>query len=163
MKKIIALAILGSFAACTPYQKLFLHKQYLKSVLEDSCDAMLINSLKKILDTVECDQIINQDLPLGEIINDSGCEFFTYQIFPPHTKDSVIWLTTIRPVVIGKDSISLGNIYTFEPEQDSSFIYQRRIKEYTQKADFESGKYMVFTYFVENDTINIIKVGKHIF
>jgi hypothetical protein len=163
MKKIIAIAVFISFFSCTPYQRLFLNPANLHSVLEDSCDVIVITRLKQILDTIEYDSTINQYLLLEDLINDSECEYYAYKFYPPHPNDSAIWLTTIRPVLAGKNEIILGNIYTFEPNQDSTFIFKRRMKEYSQKADFESGKYVVFTYFVENDTTTIIKLGTRMF
>ena len=70
---------------------------------------------------------------------------------------------TIRPATIGKNEIILGNLYTFYPKQDSTFIYLRRVKEYSQMKEFESGKYMVFTYFVKNETTTIVKKGISIY
>jgi hypothetical protein len=163
MKKIITIAVFVAFVSCTPYQRLFLNKANLHSVLEDSCDVFVITRLKQILDTIEYEPIINQNLLLEDLINDSECEYYAYKLYPPHPNDSAIWLTTIRPLLVGKDKIILGNLYTFEPNQDSTFIFKRRIKEYSQKADFESGKYVVFTYFVKNDTTTIIKVGTRMF
>ena len=66
---------------------------------------------------------------------------------------------TIRPVQVGHDLIILGNLYTLNPNQDSIFIFERRVKEYSQNDDFESGKYVVFTYYIENDTTTIIRTG----
>jgi len=99
-------------------------------------------------------------LLLGDLIEESECVYYSYRLYPPLNKDSAIWVMTIRPVLVGKDEIILGNLFTFDPNQDSTFIYQRRVKEYSQMEDFESGKYVVFTYFVENDTTTIIKAGK---
>lgn len=159
MKKIIAIAVFVSLFACTPYQRMFLSPAKLHGVLEDSCDVLVITRLKQILDTFGYDTIKNQNLLLEDLINDYDCEYYAYDFYPSHPEDSAIWLTTIRPVNLGKDEIILGNIYTFEPNQDSTFIFIRRMKGYSQKADFERGKYVVFTYFVENDTTMIIKAG----
>ena len=68
-------------------------------------------------------------------------------------------LMTIRQVLVGEDEIVIGNLFTFDLNQDSTFIFQRRVKEYSQMEEFESGKYVVFTYFVENDSTTIIKAG----
>jgi hypothetical protein len=163
MKKIIAIVISISIFSCSPYQRMFLSPANLNSVLEDSCDMLTITSLKQLLDTIEFDNTTKQNELLEDLINDPECKHYTYKLFPPKPEDSTIWLTTIRPVLIGKDEIILGNLYTFKPNQDSIFIFQRRMKEYSQKADFESGKYVVFTYFVENDTTTIIKVGTRMF
>lgn len=116
-----------------------------------------------MLDTFQYDSTINQQYLIQNLIDDSDCEYYTYHLFPPRSEDSAIWLTTIRPVIVGKKEIILGNIYTFEPNQDSAFIFKRRMKEYSQKTDFESGNYVVFTYFVENDTTTIIKLGTKMF
>jgi len=159
MKKIIVLAVFVSFFSCTPYQRLFLNPANLHSVLEDSCDVMVITRLKQMLDTIQYDSNVDQNLLLEDLINDSDCEYYAFKFYPPHPEDSAIWLTTIRPVRVGKDEIILGNLYTFEPNQDSAFIFKRRMKGYSQKTDFERGKYVVFTYFVENDSTTIVKLG----
>jgi hypothetical protein len=112
-----------------------------------------------MLDTIQYDSSIFQHVLLENLINDSKCEYYAYKFIPPYPNNSAIWLTTIRPATIGKNEIILGNIYTFDPDQDSTFIFKRRIKEYSQKTDFESGKYVVFTYFIENDTTTIVKLG----
>ena len=163
MKQVIAITILITIVSCSPYQRMFLNPANLGSVLEDSCDLVVITRLKQSFDTIEYVNTINQNMTLEDLIKDSECEYYAYKFYPPPHKDSSIWLTTIRPVLIGKDEIILGNLYTFEPNQDSTFIFQRRVKEYSQKVDFESGKYVVFTYFVKNDSTTMIKVGKRKF
>ena len=163
MKKTIAVAVFISFFSCTPYQRLFLSPANLNTVLEDSCDVIVISRLIQMLDTIQYDSTINQHYLLENLIEDVNCEYYAYKFFPSHPNDSAIWLTTIRPTIVGNDEIILGNIYTFDPNQDSTFIFKRRIKEYSQKTDFESGNYVVFTYFIENDTTTIVKLGKRIF
>ena len=163
MKQVIAIALLITIVSCSPYHRMFLNPANRVSLLADSCDLVLITSLKQSLDTIEYVNTINQNMTLEDLIKDSECEYYAYKFYPYPHKDSSIWLTTIRPVVIGKDEIILGNLYTFEPDQDSTFIFQRRVKEYSQKVEFESGKYVVFTYFVENDSTTMIKVGKRKF
>ena len=159
MKKVIAIVVFASLVSCTPYQRLFLSPANLHRVLEDSCDVSVITRLKQILDTTGYDTHINRYLLLEDLIKDSDCDYYAYKFYPPHPDDPDIWLTTIRPVQVGKNEIILGNIYTFEPDQDFAFIFKRRIKEYSQKKDFERGKYVVFTYFVENDSTTIVKLG----
>ena len=159
MKKVIAIVVFISFVSCTPYQRLFLNPVNLHRVLQDSCDVSVITRLKQILDTTGTDTHINKNLLLEDLINDSECDYYAYKFYPPHPDDPDIWLTTIRPVLVGKNEIILGNIYTFEPDQDSTFIFKRRMKEYSQKTDFERGKYVIFTYFIENDTTTIVKIG----
>ena len=159
MKKIIAIAIFISFFSCTPYQRIFLSPTIRHTVLEDSCDVIVITRLKQLLDTIPYDSTIIQYHLFENLINDSECEYYAYKLIPPHPNDSAVWLTTIRPAIIGKNEIILGNIYTFDPNQDSTFIFKRRIKEYSQKTDFESGKYVIFTYFIENDSTTIVKLG----
>jgi hypothetical protein len=163
MKKIIALALFISFFACTPYQRLFLSPANRHSVLEDSCDVIIITRLQQMLDTIQYDSIISQYHLFDNLIKDTDCEYYAYKLFPPHPNDSAIWLTTIRPAIVGKNEIILGNLYTFDPNQDSTFIFKRRIKEYSQKKDFESGNYVVFTYFIENDSTTIVKLGTRMF
>ena len=159
MKQVIAIAILITIVSCSPYQRMFLNSANLVSVLEDSCDLVVITRLKQSLDTIEYVNTINQNMTLEDLIKYSECEYYAYKFYPPPHKDSSIRLTIIQPVLIGKDEIILGNLYTFEPNQDSNFIFQRRVKEYSQKVEFESGKYVVFTYFIENDTTILIKAG----
>ena len=159
MKKIIAIAILTLIFSCTPYQRMFLSPANLNNFLEDSCDVLVINQLKQVLDTIEYNKTLDQISLLEDLIEESECVYYSNRFYPPLNKDSAIWLMTIRPVQVGKDEIILGNLYTFDPNQDSTFTFQRRVKEYSQMEDFESGKYVVFTYFVENDTTTIIKAG----
>ncbi len=82
-----------------------------------------------------------------------------FELFLSSDKDSVIWLRTIRPVKVGRAVIIIGNLYTLYPSNDPSLIFERRIKEYSQVDNFEGGKYIGFTYFLENDTTTIIKLG----
>ena len=159
MKNIITITILVSIFSCTPYQRMFLSPANLNNFLEDSCDVLVINHLKQILETIEYDKTLDQTLLLEDLIKDSECEYYANRFYPQLHKDSAIWLLTIRPARVGVDEIILGNLYTFDPNQDSTFIFQRRVKEYSQMEEFESGKYVVFTYFVENDSTTIVKAG----
>ena len=145
MKKIIAIAILTLIFSCTPYQRMFLSPANLNNFLEDSCDVLVINQLKQVLDTIEYNKTLDQISLLEDLIEESECVYYSNRFYPPLNKDSAIWLMTIRPVQVGKDEIILGNLYTFDPNQDSTFTFQRRVKEYSQMEDFESGKYVVFT------------------
>ena len=158
MKKIIAITILTSIFSCTPYQKLILIPANRNNILKDNCDVLVINQLRQSLDTIEYNKTLDQTRLIEDIITEFECEYYANKFYPPR-EDSTIWLMTIRPVIVGKDEIILGNLYTFYPKQDSTFIFQRRVKEYSQMKEFESGKYMVFTYFVENDTTTIVKTG----
>jgi len=159
MKKIIAITILTTIFSCTPFQKLILIPANLNNILQDSCDILVINQLSQSLDTIDYNKILDQTRLLEVIIDETECEYFANKLYPPR-EDSTIWLMTIRPAPVGKREIILGNLYTLHPKQDSTFIFQRRVKEYSQMKKFESGKYIVFTYFVENDTTTIVKTGK---
>jgi len=139
---------------------MFLNPANLNYFLEDSCDVIVIKQLKLALDTFEHDITIDQTFLLENLIRESECEYYTNKIYPSLNNDSAIWLMTIRPVLVGKDEIILGNLYTFDPHQDSTFVFLRRVKKYSQMEDFESGKYILFTYFVENDTTTTAKAGK---
>lgn len=158
MKKIIAITILALIFSCTPYQKLILIPASRNSILKDSCDILVINQLRRSLDTIKYYETLDQTRVLDEIVSDIEYNYYENKFYPPR-EDSTIWLMTIRPAIVGKDEIILGSLYTFYLEQDSTFIFQRRVKEYSQMKEFESGKYMVFTYFVDNDTTIIIKTG----
>lgn len=158
MKKIITITILISIFSCTPFQRMIIIPANLNNFLEDSCDLLLVKQLKQSLDTIEYNKHIDQTRLLEELIKESECEYYANRLDPPH-EDSSIWLMTIRPELVGKSELIIGNLFTFDPNQDSTFIFQRRVKEYSQKEDFETGKYVVFTYFLENDTTIIIKAG----
>ena len=162
MKKIIAIIIITSIVSCTPYQKLILIPANRNNILKDSCDVLVINKLRQSLDTIEYNKNLDQTRLLEEIINECECDYYANKFYPPR-EDSTIWLMTIQPVIVGKDEIILGNLYTFYPKQDSTFIFQRRVKEYSQMKEFESGKYLVFTFFVDNDTTTMVKVGTSMF
>jgi hypothetical protein len=158
MKKIIIITILASIFSCTPFQKLILIRANLDNFLKDSCDILVINRLSQSLDTIEYSTILDQNTLLEVIINETECEYFANKLYPPR-EDSTIWLMTIEPAHVGKGEIIIGNLYTLHPKQDSTFIFQRRVKEYSQMEKFESGKYIVFTYYIENDTTTIVKTG----
>jgi hypothetical protein len=162
MKKIIAITILTSVFSCTPYQKLILTPANRNDLLKDNCDVMVMNQLGQSLDTIEYSSTSYQTKLLEEIFEEFDCDYFAIKFYPPRG-DSTVWLTTIRPAIVGKDEIILGSLYTFYPHQDSAFVYQRRVKEYSQRKEFESGKYMVFTYYIEDDTTTIVKVGAGMF
>ncbi len=159
MKKIIALGLLSTIMACSPYQKMFLSPANYSVFLENSCDLQLISHLKQIIDTTEYWECNDPSIFLKEVKKDSSCTYYSKELFPPLHKDSAIWLRTIRPVRIGQDELILGNLYTFIPNQDSIFILTRRVKEYTQNEDFESGTYMGFTYYIHDDSTTVIKTG----
>ena len=65
----------------------------------------------------------------------------------------------IGAVSVGKDEIIVGSLYKLFPGNESDLVFERRIKEYTQKSEFESGKYLGLTYYIENDTTMIVKLG----
>ena len=164
MKKVFALVILTSILACTPYQRMFLTPANLSTFLDDSCDVNVVSHLKQVIDTTEFWwKILDPAILLEDVKTDPTCKYYSKEIFSPLHKDSTIWLLTIRPVQVGKDEIILGNLYTFNPNQDSIFIFERRVKEYSQNDDFESGKYLVFTYYVEDDTTTIVKTGSRMY
>lgn len=162
MKKIIALTILASIFSCTPFQKLILIPSNRNSILQDSCDVSMISRLRQTLDTIGYNQTLDYTKVMEEIMNDAECDYSASKLYPPR-EDSTVWIMTIRPVRVGKDEIILGNLYTLYPQHDSTFIFQRRLKEYSQMKEFESGKYVVFTYFEDHDSTTIIKAGRGLF
>lgn len=162
MKKIFAFTLLGMIFSCTPYQKLMLNPAHRNSMLHDRCDVLLIDELRHSLDTIDPDQTSVQSGLLEEITGEFDCEYYTARFYPPR-EDSTLWFLTIRPVVVDEDEIILGNLYTFYPGGDSTFMFQRRVKAYSQMKEFESGKYVVFNYFAESDTTFAVKIGKRKF
>lgn len=161
MKQIILITVLASVFSCTPYQRLILMPANRNEILTDSCDLSVIYKLSQALDTIGSDESLEQTGLLDAIISESECEYFAHKLYPPG-EDSTLWLLTIRPVTSGKDEIILGNLYTLHPKTDSSYIFQRRVKVYSQMKDFESGKYIVFTYTVLGDTTTMVKSGASI-
>ena len=164
MKKVFALVILTTIYACTPYQRMFLTPANLSTFLDDSCDVNVVSHLKQVIDTTELWWKIHDPTILLEAAeSEPSCEYYSKELFFPLHKDSTIWLLTIRPIQVGKDEIILGNLYTFNPNQDSLFVFERRVKEYSQSDDFESGKYLVFTYYVEDDSTTVVKTGSRMY
>jgi hypothetical protein len=161
MKQIIVIAMLASVFSCTPYQKLMLIPANRNEILMDSCDLSVIRKLSQSLDTTGSNETFEQTRILEAIVSESECGYVAHKFYSPR-EDSTRWLLIIRPVTAGKDEIILGNLYTLHPKKDSSYIYQRRVKEYSQMNDFESGKYIVFTYTVLNDSTTIVKTGASI-
>jgi len=164
MKKIFVIVLQTTFFACTPYQRMFLAPANFSTFQDDSCDVNVISHLKQVIDTTEFWwRIHDHAILLEDVGADPRCEYYSKELFSPLHKDSTIWLLTIRPVQVGKDVITLGNLYTFNPNQDSIFIFERRVKEYSQNDEFESGKYLVFTYYIEDDTTTIVKIGSRMY
>ena len=164
MKNLFALFIFTTMLACTPYQRMFLTPTSRTSFLEDSCDIEVISHLKEVIDTTELWwSIHNPKILLEAAQTGLPCEYYSKELYSPLRKDSAIWLLTIRPVQVGKDEIILGNLYTFKPNQDSVFVFERRVKQYSQREIFESGKYFVLTYYVENGTTTIVKTGSRMY
>jgi hypothetical protein len=163
MKKIVALCLLTTLLSCTPYQKLFLVPSNLHPFLDNSCDVDVVLRLQQVLDTTEYWKLDDPDLLLDHIADDTACTYFLKKIYHPAEEDSAIWLLTIRPEQVGKDEIILGNLYTFHPYSDTAVVFERRVKEYSQTKDFERGKYVGFTYYIENDSISTIKTGTRVF
>jgi len=159
MKKIIAVTVISSVFACTPYQKLIIAPAHRNTILMDSCDLSVIIQLRQSFDTINYNKTDDLTRNLEEIIGKWECDHYAYKFYPPR-EDSTLWLLMIRPATLNKDEIILGNLYTFHPNQGATFTFHRRIKKYSQKNSFESGKYLVFTYFIEDDTTTIVKKGK---
>ena len=159
MKKTFTIAFLCSLLSCTPYQKLFLSPKYSNTFLEDSCDVHMIVQLKQILDSTEYWTLQNPTILLDDIKLDASCEYYLKKLYHPQDKDSAIWLLTISPYQVKRKEVVVGNLYTFYPNQDSFIILERRVKEYEQYGEFESGQYIVLTYVIENGTTNSIELG----
>jgi hypothetical protein len=164
MKKVFALIILTSLISCSPYQRMFLSSANRSTFVEDSCDVTVLRQLKQVTDTNE-DWWKVQDPAtlLGDVETDPACEYYSKKFLAPLHKDSTIWVMTIRPVQVGKKEIILGNLYTLKPNQDSGFVFLRRVKEYSQYENFERGKYVVFTYYLEDDSTSVVKLGSRIY
>lgn len=162
MRNIIAIACLGLLFSCSPYQKMILLPVNRNMILKDSCDLLLIKQLNQSLDTIEYDQTQAQSKILEELIEESHCTYHATKVYPPH-QDSSIWLVIIRPASLGKDDFILGSLYTIYPREGSTLNFKRRMKVYTQQEKFESGKYMVFSYSIKNDSTTIVKKGIGLF
>ena len=163
MKKIFFAGLMVLIVSCSPYQRMILNPANLNGVLEDSCDMLIINQLKQAMETTSYGEVPDQNLFQVEMFSESECTYYTSKLYPPRTSDSAIWLLTIRLESVGKKEIILGNLFTIQPEKESTYTIHRRMKEYSQTEEFESGKYMVFTYFIENDSTTIVKLGKREF
>ena len=159
MRRILSIALLATILSCTPYQRLILNPSNLNTLLNDSCDVEIMSQLKHMLDTTNNLEQKNPDILMGDFETDTCCEYYAKELFLSSDTDSAIWLRTIRPVKVGRAEILVGNLYTLYPTKDPSIIFERRIKEYSQSDNFEGGKYVGFTYFLENDSTTIIKLG----
>ncbi len=164
MRKVLTLIILTSILSCTPFQRMFISPANLSTFRQDSCDVNVLSHLKQVIDTTEFWWKVQDPTTLLEVVEtDPICEYYAKKFLSPLHKDSTIWVLTIRPVQVGKNEIILGNLYTLEPNQDSGFVFLRRVKEYSQYDDFERGKYLVFTYYLEEDSTTIVKTGSRIY
>lgn len=163
MKKIVTIGLLSALLSCTPYQRLFLNPAHLDSFLENSCDVEVIHQVKSVLDSTEYWTYENPDILLNHVHIDTACQYHLQRFFQPLEKDSAVWFLTIRTVHVGKDDIVLGNLYTFRPDQDTLLSFERRVKQYAQANEFESGKYVGFTYYMKNDSTSVVKTGTRIF
>ena len=134
--------------SCSPYQRLVLNPSNLSEFLNDSCDLRLIQAIG-----------YESEISAYENENQDNCVYFTQRFMNAPEYDSSRWFLAIEPVLVGKDEIIVGNLYKIFPLNGSGLIYERRIKEYSQKKNFEGGKYMGFTYYVEDDSTKIIKLG----
>ena len=159
MKKIIAAVLLSLFMACTPSQNLFFHPAAIRGILNDTCDVRMIRDLKLIHDSLGY-WPFNDTLVLpDEVVTVDSCKFHLKKYYYPPAEDSAILLLTIRPYQMGRNEVVIGSLYSLNQNQDSIFSLERRIKTYTQKDEFENGTYMRFTYYIENDTSTIVKLG----
>jgi hypothetical protein len=112
------------------------------------------------MDSTDIWTLQNPTMLLNSIEKDSPCDYYTKKIYDPQQYDSAIWLFTIRPFQTGRGQIILGNLYTLYPGQDSMIVLERRVKEYSQTNEFERGKYIILTYYIENDTTIRKHLGK---
>jgi len=160
MKKILTLALFLSFISCSPYLRIFVNQDSRNTFFEDSCDVRMINQLNDALDSTDYYTLQNPTTLLESIEMNSPCDYFTKKMYPAEQNDTTIWLFTIRPFQTGKKEIMLGNLYTLYPGQDSMLVLERRVKEYSQTEDFERGKYLILTYYIEDDTISRTHLGK---
>lgn len=163
MKKIMTIGLLSALLSCTPYQRLFINPAHLDSFLENSCDVEVIHQLKTVLDSTAYWTYEDPNVLLEHVDMDPACQYHLQRIFHPLEKDSAVWFLTIRTVQLGKDDIVLGNLYTFRPDQETLLSFERRVKQYTQTGEFESGKYVGFTYYVKDDSTSVVKTGTRIF
>ncbi len=163
MKKIVTIGLLSALLSCSPYQRLFLNPAHLDSFLENSCDVQVIHQLKNVLDTTQYWTYDDPDILLRHLYTDTTCQYHLQKIFYPVEKDSAVWFLTIRTVHVGKDDIILGNLYTFQPNQDTLLSFERRVRKYSQTDEFESGKYVGFTYYMKDDSTSVVKTGTRIF
>ncbi len=175
MKKAILFSIIAVIMGCTPYQRLFLPTGNLQSFLRDSCDIQTVKNLKQLLDTA--DYRLHEDREahpeeamedamanavadaMEDAMEDPFCKYLNGELIRPVYPDSSVWLLLIKPAQVGNDEIILGSLYTFPLNQDSVFRFIRRVKEYSQPREFESGKYVVFNYTIENDSTTIVRAG----
>ena len=161
--RILPIAFALFLISCSPYQRLILVPANRDALLTDTCDIRIIGQLKQTIDKAGYTTLLESN-ELPEVIEPDSCDYFARKLFSPPARDSSIWFLTIRPEYVGKKEIILGNLYTLYPAKDDSVIvFVRRIKEYSQKEEFENGKYLGFTYFLENDTTVIIKLGTRVF
>ncbi len=175
MKKAILFSIIAVIMGCTPYQRLFLPTGNLQSLLRDSCDIRTVNNIKQLLDTADYRLQENREADseeamedamanavadaMEDAVKDPSCEYLSGELIRPVYPDSSVWLLLIKPAQVGKDEIILGSLYTFPLNQDTIFRFILRVKEYSQHREFESGKYVVFNYTVENDSTTIVRTG----
>jgi hypothetical protein len=160
MKKTLIIALFLSCLSCSPYVRIFLSQESRSTFLEDSCDVHMIRQLHQVLDSTDIWTLQNPTMLLSNMVMDATCDYYTKKIYEPQENDSAIWLFTIKPFLTGKEQIILGNLYTLYPAQDSVIVLERRVKEYSQTEDFERGKYIILTYYIENDTTIRKHLGK---
>jgi hypothetical protein len=146
--KFLLAVMTGLLVSCSPYQRLTMNPSNLSQFLKDTCDLNLIKDLDQTTDN-----LVHEDSET------SPCYFYSKQFLNSLEEDSIRWFLTIKPVQVGKKETVVGSLYTLPLQIDSAFVFERRIKEYSQKSEFEGGKYMGFTYYIENDSTSIIKLG----
>ena len=160
MKNVLTIALIFSSISCTPSQRLFFfHPAALGKVIKDTCDVYMIKHLKPILDTTDYWTYEDPAVLLDKIDMKDTCNCSLKKIYHPkeEQKDSSVWLLTIKPYQMKRKEIIIGNLYTLH--QDSIFILERRFKPYSQEIEFEGGSYIRLTYYIENDTTTIVRMG----
>ncbi len=161
MKKLIILLLLGASFSCSPYQRLMLHHESRSRILIDSCEIALLSQFHAALSH---DSLAKGDPAriFSELQRETECSFLQSHVFPQRPTDSDIWVYTIKTCLSGQKEVFIGSLFTLFPgyAADSTFVLERRIKQYNQGKEFERGRYMVFHYSLMGDSILSIKTGE---
>jgi len=154
LKHASILAFVLLLYGCKPYNRIMLHSDSIFGFVFDFCDFFYIGS---IIDSLGYENFNDS------IVEPEDCFYVKKAYLGYNPSDSSETVVTVRPLLVGKDTVYIERLYSIDNRNDSILSIICRSGEYIQYPSAEPRDFITITWTIpkQDTTEVIIKLDDH--